>query len=250
MENLSLYDDPELYDLIVPPGPCEAFYCELARQCGGPILDLACGTGRLALPLAADGHQVVGVDRSSAMLRLAAAKALARNLDVSLVRGDIRSVCLERHFALVILSCNSLAHLTSNQDLTAGLVNIERHLAPGGLLAFDIVNPNVRTLARCESEVVRLDLGPNPSAAIPVEEVAAYDPIQQIRVSGLRVRDPLGNRELAPFRLRLIFPQELPLLLTSAALQLTTRYGDFNRGPLTGTSLNQVCVATRRGTAG
>src|SRR5437016_3950939 len=142
MERPALYDDPKLYDLVVQPGPCEAFYRKLAHRTGGPILELACGTGRLTLPLATDGYVVVGVDRSPAMLGMAAAKAAARKLKLTLVCGDMRTVRLRREFALVIVSCNSLAHLTANEDLTAGLVNIGRHLAPGGLFAFDIVNPD------------------------------------------------------------------------------------------------------------
>lgn len=244
MTHATLYDDPKLYDLVVQPGPCEAFYRDLARRTGGPILELACGTGRLTLPLAADGHDVVGVDASRAMLSTAAAKARAENLDVQLIHGDIRVVEIGRRFALVIVSCNSLAHLTSSEDLVAGLVNIERQLAPGGLLAFDIINPNINVLARGEAETVRLDVGPNPSAAVAIEEVAAYDPIQQIRISAWRVHDPVvGDREIAPLRLRLIFPQELPLLLKTAGLELAARYGDFAGNPLTAASLNQICLA-------
>ena len=244
MTNVAIYDDPKLYDLIFQPGPCEAFYRELARKTGGPVLELACGTGRLTIPLARDGYKIVGVDASRAMLGTAAGKAAAENLDLKLVHGDIRTVDLGQLFALVIVSGNSLAHLTTNEDLRVGLANIRRHLAPGGLLAFDIVNPNVCDLARDESEAVRLDLGPNPIAAIAVEEIAAYDPIQQIRVSEWRYHDPcVGRRLIAVLQLRLIFPQELPLLLRAAGLELAARYGDFAGNPLTAAGLNQICVA-------
>ena len=64
----SLYDLPSLYDRVVPPRPCEAFYRDVAVHAGDPILELACGTGRLAVPLAADGHQVVGLDISPSSL--------------------------------------------------------------------------------------------------------------------------------------------------------------------------------------
>lgn len=58
---LSLYDMPELYDAIVPRGPCEAFYRHEAKR-GGPLLELACGTGELTLPIARDGHDIIGLD--------------------------------------------------------------------------------------------------------------------------------------------------------------------------------------------
>src|SRR5580765_803820 len=111
MANLSLYDDPILYDHVVRPGPCEAFYRDLARKTGGPILELACGTGRLTIPLARDGYEIVGLDASPAMLRVTQAKADAEDVEITLAYGDMRSFDLGRRFPLVILCCNSLAHL-------------------------------------------------------------------------------------------------------------------------------------------
>lgn len=126
----------------------------------------------------------------------------------------------------------------------AGLRCISRHLAHGGLFAFDVVNPDLRALSQSQSAGVRLDQGPNPSSAIALEEVAAYDPVQQIRVSQLRVVDPeTSGREIAPLSLRVFFLQELCLALNAAGLELPARYGDFAGNPLTAESLNQICLA-------
>jgi len=240
----TLYDHPNLYDRVVRPGPCEAFYRDLASETGGPILEVACGTGRLTLPLARDGHEVVGLDASPAMLRTAKARADAENVEITLVQGDMRSFDLGRHFPLVILCCNSLAHLTTNEDVKAGLACVLKHLSPGGLFAFDVVNPDVRALARSHTECVRLDLGPNPSSAIAVEEVASYDPVQQVRIAQWRVVESDATaHEVAPLSLRVFFPQEVLLLLEAAGLELAARYGDFAGNPLTGDSLNQICIA-------
>lgn len=253
----ALYDSAALYDRVVRPGPCEAFYRALARDAGGgtaaTLLELACGTGRLTIPFARDGHEVVGLDASPAMLEAARAKAAVDGLGVAFVRGDMRSFALRRRFALIVVSCNSLAHLTTSEDLRACLRRVRDHLAPDGLFAFDVVNPDVATLARPRAEGVRLDLGPNPSSAVEVEEVASYDPVRQVRTARWRVREPVpvpgvsrAAREMAPLRLRLIFPQELPLLLEAEGLELVARYGDFAGNPLAGASLNQVCLARRR----
>jgi SAM-dependent methyltransferase len=243
MNRLTLYDDPVLYDCVIRPGPCQAFYRDLARQTGDPILELACGTGRLTIPLARDGHEVVGLDTSAAMLRASQAKADFEDLGITFVQGDMRSLNLGRRFPLVILCCNSLAHLTTNEDLKTGLASVLKHLAPGGLFAFDVVNPDVRALARSHSECVRLDLGPNPSSAIAVEEVASYDPVQQIRIAQWRVLEADAAHEIGPLNLRVFFPQELPLLLEASGLELAARYGDFAGNSLTGDSLNQICIA-------
>jgi SAM-dependent methyltransferase len=247
MHPVALYDVPTLYDRVVRTGPCESFYGDLARQTGGPILELACGTGRLTIPLARDGHEVVGLDASRTMLRAARAKAEAEDLDIAFVQADMRSFDLGRRFALIVLCCNSLAHLTTTENVKAGLACILKHLAPGGLFAFDIVNPDVRALAQSHAECVRLDLGPNPSSAIAVEEVASYDPVQQVRIAQWRVLEPDATaHEVAPLSLRVFFPQEVPLLLEAAGLELAARYGDFAGNPLTGDSLNQIGIARAR----
>jgi SAM-dependent methyltransferase len=239
----SLYGAAELYDAIVRPGPCEAFYRAEARRAGGAVLELGCGTGRLTLPIARDGHAVVGLDAAPAMLAAARRKAAAQGLDAEFVPGDMRDFDLGRRFALVIVSCNSLAHLTEEDGIAACLGAIRRHLAPGGTLAFDVALPCVATLARPAEAWRRLDLGPNPSAAIETEEAASYDPVTQIRTSRLRIRPPAGDARLVRFALRQFFPRELPLLLEGAGFELVARYGDFARNPLSEHSLNQICIA-------
>ncbi|HSA66520.1 MAG TPA: class I SAM-dependent methyltransferase [Methyloceanibacter sp.] len=245
MPPLTLYEAPELYDLAFGPGPCEPFYREEARRAAGPVLELACGTGRLTIPIARDGHEIVGLDVSSAMLDAARCKAKqARVREATFVRTDMRSFALGGRFALVIVSCNSLAHLTTNDDLKACFSRIREHLRPGATVAFDIVNPRVTSLARSASEVVCLDtvLG---CQGITVRETADYDPVTQIRTAQWRVRQgEQSARTLAPLCLRQIFPQELLLLLEAAGLKLVARYGDFDRGPFSGESLNQVCLCS------
>jgi 2-polyprenyl-3-methyl-5-hydroxy-6-metoxy-1,4-benzoquinol methylase len=117
MKHLALYDVPPLYDLMVQPGPCERFYRDLANRVGGPILELASGSGRLTIPLALDGHEVVGLDASKSMLRSAREKADTEGVEITFAHGDMRSFELDRSFALAIISCNSLAHLTTNEEL-------------------------------------------------------------------------------------------------------------------------------------
>lgn len=239
-----IYRAADLYDAIVRPGPCEAYYLEEARRAGGPVLELACGTGRLTLPLARAGHQVVGLDAAPEMLDAAARKARAAGLAPELRRGDMRDFDLGRRFGLVVLSCNSLAHLTDTPDILACLGAVRRHLAPGGVFAFDVVQPDPAELAASDARPRRLDLGPNPSSAIPVEEVARYDPVAQIRTAAWHLRAEDGARiALGPFALRQFFPQELPLLLGAAGLDLVERHGDFARGAPTRSSLNQICLA-------
>lgn len=247
----SVYDRADLYDAIVQPGPCESFYREEAGRWSGPVLELACGTGRLTLPLAQDRDDVVGLDASPAMLAAASRKAAAWGVQASFVLGDMRHFDLERRFGLVIISCNSLGHLTDTADLRACLATVRRHMLPGGVLAFDVALPDPWLLARPEGELRRLDLGPNPASAIEAEEMARYDPIKQVRISHWRIRHDDGRQQaMAPLVLRQFFPQEIPLLLEAAGLELMARYGDFARNPLAPSSLNQICLARIMGVGG
>ena len=244
-EKVALYEAPSLYDAVVPPGPCESFYTRLARRTGGPLLELACGTGRLSVPLAEDGHPVVGLDNSAAMLAVARRKAAEAAVEIEFVEGDMRSFDLGRDFALVVVSCNSLSHLVTNEELVGALTRISRHLAPGGLLAFDVVNPRLADLVRVDRASMRLDVLEGGSDGAAIEELLAYDPVSQVRVLQWRINARDEHRRTEEMRLRTIFPQELPLLLNAAGLELAARFGDFDGNPLTGDSLNQVCIAHR-----
>jgi SAM-dependent methyltransferase len=134
-----LYELATLYDRIVRPRPCEAFYRKPARDVGRgtrPVLELACGTGRLTIPSARDGHETVGLDTSPTMLEAARAKAESSGLGITFIRGDMRAFALHRHFGPIVVSCNSLAHLTTNEDLRACFRRVRDHLEPGGFFAF------------------------------------------------------------------------------------------------------------------
>lgn len=242
-EEVALYEEPWLYDMFLTAGPCERFYRGLAERTGGPILELACGTARLSLPLAADGHEIVALDSSAAMLRAARRKAETAGVAIAFVNGDMRSFDLGRTFALAIVSCNSLCHLSTNEELIGALSGISRHLAPGGLLAFDVVNPRMADLARVGRTSVRRDILAD-GAVRASEELLGYDPVGQIQVLRWEIAGEQGGScRTEEMRLRTIFPQELPLLLAAAGLELVARFGDFDGTPLTGNSLNQVCIA-------
>ena len=244
-EQVALYEAPSLYDALVPPGPCESFYVRLARRIGGPVLELACGTGRLSVPLAESGQEVVALDNSAAMLRAARRKSEQAGVHIEFVEADLRSFELGRDFAIVVVSCNSLSHLVTNEDLVGALSRISRHLAPGGLLAFDVVNPRLAELVQVGRTGTRVDVVEGASDAAAVEELLAYDPVSQVRVLQWQLNARDERRRTEEMRLRTIFPQEVPLLLNAGGLELAARFGDFDGNPLEAESLNQVCIARR-----
>lgn len=242
MRPSTLYDHPALYDRLVPPGPCEAFYGSLVPD-GARVLDLACGTGRLTVPLARR-FDMTGLDRSPAMLAAARAKAAASDVSVQWLEGEMSEFELDRRFDLIAVTCNSLAHLTDDEALTACLRAVRRHLAPEGVFAFDVVNPDLKTLARPVKERSKRAAG---ASGLRVREIASYDPLARVREATWRVHDGDGSIRNVVFSLRQFFAGELPGLLDQAGLQLISRWGDFERSRFTSRSRLQVCLAAAAG---
>lgn len=145
---------PENLDEVLPlQGLAEDIerYLKLAAAASGAVLELCCGTGRVAIPLARAGTRVVGVDISAAMIERFRAKLTDETphvrTNIELVQQDITQLDLEgRTFALAILAFNSLLLLTDRRAQQAALACAARHLAPGGRLAIDVVNPLARPI--------------------------------------------------------------------------------------------------------
>ena len=242
------YDFPDLYDALFPIGAHVPFYVDLARQQGGAALELACGTGQLTIPIALHGLPTVGLDRSRAMLNVAKGRASAASAPVAFLQGDMRDFALGREFNLIIVARNSLLHLLSMVDLLAALTAVGRHLALDGMFAFDIFNPDVGRLARPRGqrfpvmEVSTTSFGP-----LSVEETHDYDAATQVNRATWYISAP-DCREAwtVPIVLRSIFPQELPLLLSAAGLELISRFGELSREPFGPRSRVQVCLCRRR----
>ena len=130
--NSDFYDHPALYDALLPVRAHLPYYAELARQASGDILELACGTGQLTVPLAGAGLRIAGLELSEPMLRTARERAAAAKVSVEFVPGDMRNFSMGREFALIFIARNSLLHLHSTEDILATLAMVRGHLAPGG----------------------------------------------------------------------------------------------------------------------
>ena len=241
------YSDARLYDRLFPGGePAVDFYRAEAGRQRGSVLELGCGTGHKLIPIASDGHPCTGLELSSDMLTEARRKADERALAVEWVQGDMRGFDLGRTFDLVFIAANSLLHLHEAADLLSCLRSVRAHLAPGGRFVFDVFNPSVRLLAdadgvrrtRVELSFVDPDRG---NVTLGVAET--YDAAAQVtRGTWHFSSDVEPDFLVAPLELRSIFPQELPLLLSSAGLRLVERFGDWSGRPFTAQAATQLCV--------
>ena len=242
----NLYDDADLYDLVAPhDDDMERFYVETAGGEGRRVLELGCGSGRFTAPLAASGADVTAIDISPVMLKRARQALEDKGLTARLAQVDMRNFDFNQKFDAILIAANSLLHLHSHDDFAHTFAAIRRHLAPGGVFAFDIFVPSAAMLSRAPNQ--RQLMGTFPHAQlgpVMVEETIAYDPITQIsRADWYWSTETQKDFRQTTIDLRQIFPQELPLLLHLGGLKLAHRFADFDRSPMTTQSIRQVCLA-------
>ena len=220
------------------------FYVGLAREAGS-VVELGVGTGRTAIPTAQAGVPVLGIDLEPAMLAVARAKADAAGV-VSLValrRGDMRSFTLDAPVPLVTIPFRSFLHNLTTEDQLATLEACHRALVPGGRLALNVFNPNVRMMARW---MERTDAHWEPFGAWEGYQAQQdYGPSQQIVTTSLRVRDEGGAWRRTSFRLRYVHRFEMQHLLERAGFEVVSLAGGFAAEGFEDTSPEMVWIARR-----
>ena len=123
------------------------FYVEEARRTGGPVVELGVGTGRIAVPIAADGIEVIGIDASEGMLAVARERAGLAGVTLDLRYGDLRDPPVEGTFPLVICPFRALLHMQTDADRRSALRAAHRLLEPGGRFVFDVFAPAADDIA-------------------------------------------------------------------------------------------------------
>jgi SAM-dependent methyltransferase len=245
--DVTLYDDAALYDLQ-HDGYREdfAFYRRLCEDQGGPVVELGAGTGRLTLPLAGTGAQVIAVEPHALMRARCAARVAEAGLGarVRVVDGDARSLDLDVRAALVIAPFNTLMHLESLADQDAALAAARRHLAPGGAFACDLFVPRFGVPGVVRSE--RLPTGPGGMGG-DLSLWQEHDEVAQVVTTFFRldVTDEDGRlrRRRAVLRQRYWTRFELERALVTAGFRDVRLFGDLGRGPLTASSHVMAAIA-------
>jgi SAM-dependent methyltransferase len=143
-DNLEEFNDPPNCDIEEGErsAPQIAFYADLAKTVGGPALEIACGSGLVTIPIAAQGLEVTGVDLARPMLEHARKKAEAQGLTIRWVKADARSFDLGMQFQFSFITGNAFQAFLRREDQEALLASVKRHLLPGGIFAFETRNPS------------------------------------------------------------------------------------------------------------
>jgi SAM-dependent methyltransferase len=197
------------------------FYVEEALRSGGPVLELGVGTGRIAVPIAAAGVEIVGVDLSGGMLEVARERAQLAGVHVDLLLGDMRDPPVEGTFPLVICPFRSLLHMETDADRRAALQAVARCLAPAGRFVFDVFTPGADDILETHGRWLEREPG--------IWERADWD--EGTRTLILRLRSPEGETEMSLAWLSVAEWQEL---LRDEGFTVDAVHGWFDRSPWRG----------------
>ncbi len=228
-------------------------WADLAREQGGPILELGCGSGRVLLQLAREGFTATGVDSSPAMLALARSR-LARQPSIAgritLLEDDFTRVRLGKHFPLILLPFNTFAHMVDPADVHAALETVFQHLSPGGLAAFALPNPIPIYGDPPESLVLERTFR-DETRGVTVQQFSSLRADRAAQLGYITwiydEIDPAGKvtRTTVPMTLRYFFPNELAILFEGNGLRLRHLWGDYDRSPFSEDSPVLIAVAGR-----
>ncbi|WP_433826021.1 class I SAM-dependent methyltransferase [Actinoplanes sp. CA-015351] len=245
---MSILDDPGLfgrqwaarYDSPGNPDPTKAVAFLAGLAGAGPALELAIGSGRVAVPLAATGIPVEGIEASPEMVALMRGKAGGE--DIPVVIGDMADVGVEGEFPLVFLVFNTLFNLTVPGRQEDCFGNVARVLAPGGRFVIEAFVPDEKKFDQEEREVQVWEVAED---AVKVR-MHRYD-----RTAQTFLRQTLtftdGSVRLEPFGMRYQWPEQIDAMAGAAGLHLEARFADWERTPFGAGSTDHISVYRKGG---
>jgi SAM-dependent methyltransferase len=207
-----------------------SFYVEEAVASGGPVLELGVGSGRIAVPVAAAGIEVVGVDLSTGMLEVARESAELAGVTLELHHGDMRDPPVEGEFPLVIAPFRSLLHMETDADRRSALRAVRTHLVPKGRFVFDVFAPSREDIVETHGRWLEREPG--------IHERAMWNPAERSLTLSVRTDEHESTMELW-----WVEPRMWAGLLAQAGFSSIRSYGWFDLRPLSFGSADSVWVA-------
>lgn len=220
------------------------FYVDLAKRIGGPVLELACGTGRILLPIAREGIAIHGVDLSVSMLAV-----LRQNLQrepkdvkelVSVIEGDMRTFRSNREYPLVIIPFRPLQHMYTVEDQIAALKTAAFHMEKDGILAFNVFFPKHHLIdAGIGEELLELEWQVKSAPEKIMRRFLRKESLDKINQNFTATfiyrtyeKGKLVLEETAPLKMSYYTYPHLQALFLLAGLETMEEYGSFDRKPL------------------
>ncbi|MFE8702840.1 class I SAM-dependent methyltransferase [Cytobacillus sp. FJAT-54145] len=249
--NSEEYNDPILYDtendfVIEVP-----FLSKWASKPNQIIIDLACGTGRVTLPLAKEGYKVIGVDLHTGMIDRAKAKAAELNLDIEWFQQDCCNLDLKLKSNLIYMVGNSFQHFLSNQEQDQLFTSVNQHLELEGVFIFNTRFPSTEELLQPNTEEYwRTYTDKSSDNTVDVYTISNYDSLKQIqhyktiRKIKNNLDEMIGQKETNIY-LRYTFPKELERLISQHSFEIIDIFQDWNEKPISNGSYEMVYVCRK-----
>ena len=244
-----IYEDGRHYDqLFSGSSPDLPYYQWAIAEFGDPVLELAAGTGRLTIPLAAAGIDITGLERAPSMLAQARVKAALAGISIPFHPGDMRDFSLDRRFALIFIANNTINHLLTDEDLGHCLAAVRHHLLPDGVFLLDTFVPDPNLLINDDKRYPFSEYeDPDGRGPVIVTHTSYYDAATQIKHNTTYHRYPDQEEEVVgSLDMRMYFPAELDALLVENGFRLRHKFADYDRAPFhdqAKTQLSVCCLA-------
>lgn len=228
----------EFYDILHSNLNDAEFYKKLADQYGPHILEIGSGTGRLLLPLAREGYEVIGLELNDDMLEICREKMEDESdttlENIELVKGDMRDFKINKKFELIIAPCNVICHILERSDLRKALSCFNDHLVEDGVLVIDNSMPNVESMVEKNGKEKVLEFThPKNDRKIVSSITPTYDFVKQIEKDTIVIKefeeDTKTREAKVEEKLTFYFPKELRALLRSEGYEIFEERGSLNK---------------------
>jgi SAM-dependent methyltransferase len=242
--NLQEFTNPALYDAENQWDADDDFYLALAQRVGGPVLDVACGTGRLARAMAQSGLQVTGMDIMPVMLEWA--RVQSQQLPVTWVEADCRDFRLTQRFRCVLMTGHAFQNLLTDADQHAFLAQVFEHLAVGGTFAFETRNLCGKNYGNTSDYTLWRSFQDQRGQWIDVWVASRFDVQTMIdHVQLMRQVRQTGENHPSKIALRYIAIEELNRRLAEHGFTIVAQYGDWGHAPYLPSSSEIITVSRR-----
>lgn len=247
MKGQSIYFDGTHYDTWTEREIDIPFYKKQVKKYGDPVLELGCGTGRITIPIAREGYDITGLDLSDRLLRRALDKAKSDDIDIKLIKGDMRNFSLEKSFNLIFIPFNSIHHILTLDEMEKVLNNVKKHLKPGGRFIVEFFNPDLDVLNRDPNEEHEVTEYQNPDGKgeVKVTECTDYERAKQL-MHLTWYYDLEENTKKREWTVRVWFPREVDAILKYNDFEIEQKYGDFDESQMTNNSAQQILICKKR----
>ncbi|MBO6606100.1 class I SAM-dependent methyltransferase [Psychroserpens sp.] len=207
------------------------------------ILELCCGTGRLTIPLAKAGLDIIGVDFTSTMLEHAKSKAKSEGLAIDFIEADMRSLNLPDSFDIIFIPFNSIHHLYTNADLSQTLAVVKKHLSPSGTFILDCFNPNIEFLVEgSKAQKTISEYTTKDGRDVLIKENMHYESDSQINRIEWHYFINGQFHSTQKLDMRMFFPKELDSRLEWNGFKIIRKFGSFEETQFDSASEKQIFI--------